>query len=69
QPTAGFDGSLAGLGAPMNTTYGDWITAGKPCLRQGCGHRHGDHIPSEDMECSDCDCLGFIGFARSSSTL
>jgi hypothetical protein len=53
----------------MNTTYGDWITAGKPCLRQGCGHRHGDHIPSEDMECCDCDCLGFIGFAHSSPTL
>jgi hypothetical protein len=53
----------------MNTTHGDWIAAGKPCLRQDCGHRHGDHIPSEDMECCDCDCLGFIGFAHSSLTL
>jgi len=47
----------------MSTTYESWVAAGKPCLRQNCGHRHGRHIPSEGMECNGCDCLGFIGFA------
>jgi hypothetical protein len=57
--------STAGLGgAPMSTSYEDWVAAGKPCLRQSCGHRHGDHIPSEDMECNKCDCLGFVSFAH-----
>jgi hypothetical protein len=48
-------------GALESTTYEDWVAAGKPCLRQNCGHRHGNHIPSEDMECNECDCLGFVG--------
>ncbi|MCW2649878.1 MAG: hypothetical protein JWR32_854 [Mycobacterium sp.] len=48
----------------MSTTYEDWVAAGKPCLRQSCGHRRGDHIPSEDMECDECDCLAFVGFAH-----
>jgi hypothetical protein len=50
--------------APTSTTYEGWVAAGKPCLRQNCGHRHGSHIPSEGMECSACDCLGFVGFAH-----
>jgi hypothetical protein len=49
---------------PTSTTYEGWVAAGKPCLRQNCGHRHGRHIPSEGMECNACDCLGFVGFAR-----
>jgi hypothetical protein len=53
----------------MSTTNEDWIAAGKPCLRKSCGHRHSDHIPSEDMECGECDCLGFVGFAYSSPSL
>jgi hypothetical protein len=56
--------SPAGVRAPMRTSYEDWVAAGKPCLRQSCGHRHGDHIPSEDMECNECDCLGFVGVAH-----
>jgi RNA polymerase sigma-70 factor (ECF subfamily) len=48
----------------MSTTYEDWVAAGKPCLRQSCGHRHADHIPSEAMECDICDCLRFIGSAH-----
>jgi hypothetical protein len=47
----------------MRAAYEDWVAAGKPCLRQACGHRHGDHIPSEAMECNACDCLRFVGFA------
>ena len=43
--------------APTSTTCENWVAAGKPCLRQNCGHRHGNHIPSEDMECNECDCL------------
>jgi hypothetical protein len=50
--------------APTSTTYEGWVAAGKPCLRQNCGHRHGSHIPSEGMECSACSCLGFVGFAH-----
>jgi hypothetical protein len=50
--------------APTSTTYESWVAAGKPCLRQNCGHRHCRHIPSEGMECSGCDCLGFVGFAH-----
>jgi RNA polymerase sigma-70 factor, ECF subfamily len=48
----------------MSTTYEDWVAAGKPCLRQSCGHHHGDHTPSEDMECNECNCLRFVGFAH-----
>lgn len=48
--------------APTSTSYENWVAAGKPCLRHTCGHRHGHHIPSEDMECNECDCLGFVGF-------
>jgi RNA polymerase sigma-70 factor, ECF subfamily len=48
----------------MSTTYEDWVVAGKPCLRTGCGHRHADHIPGEAMQCDICDCLRFIGSAR-----
>ena len=50
--------------APTSTTYEDWVAAGKPCLRQHCGHHRGNHIPSEAMECNACDCLGFVGFAH-----
>jgi hypothetical protein len=50
---------------PTSTTYENWVAAGKPCLRQNCGHHHGNHIPSEAMECNECDCLGFVGFAHS----
>jgi hypothetical protein len=50
--------------APMSTTYEGWVDAGQPCLRQNCGHRRGSHIPSEGMECNECDCLGFVGFAH-----
>jgi RNA polymerase sigma-70 factor (ECF subfamily) len=52
------------VGAPTNTTYEGWAAAGKPCLRQSCGHEHSSHIRSEGMECSKCDCLGFVGFAQ-----
>jgi hypothetical protein len=45
----------------MSTTYEGWVAAGKPCLRRGCGHRYGDHIPSEGMECDACDCPWFVG--------
>jgi hypothetical protein len=50
--------------APTSTTYENWVAAGKPCLRQNCGHRHGNHIRSVDMECNECDCLGFVGFGH-----
>ena len=50
--------------APTSTNYESWVAAGEPCLRHNCGHRHGNHIPSEDMECNECDCLGFVGFAH-----
>ena len=50
--------------APTRITYESWGAAGKPCLRQNCGHDRGNHIPSEGMECSECDCLGFVGFAH-----
>jgi hypothetical protein len=46
----------------MSTTYEGWVAAGKPCLRRGCGHCYGDHIPSEGMECDACDCPWFLGF-------
>jgi hypothetical protein len=49
--------------APVSFAYEEWVTAGKPCLRQSCGHHHADHIPSEAMECNQCDCLRFVGFA------
>lgn len=52
------------VAAPTSTTYENWVAAGKPCLRRNCGHRHGNHIPSEDMECNECDCLGFVGFGH-----
>jgi hypothetical protein len=52
----------AAMGASMRAGYQDWVAAGTPCLRQSCGHRHCDHIPSEAMECDACDCLGFVGF-------
>jgi hypothetical protein len=50
--------------APTSTNHESWVAAGKPCLRQNCGHDRGSHIPSEGMECSECDCLGFVGFAH-----
>jgi hypothetical protein len=50
--------------APTSTTYEGWVAAGKPCLRRNCGHHHGSHIPSEGMECNECDCLGFVSFAQ-----
>jgi hypothetical protein len=49
--------------APVSFAYEKWVAAGKPCLRQSCGHHHADHIPSEAMECNQCDCLRFVGFA------
>ena len=49
--------------ATASTTYESSVAARKPCLRQNCGHDRGSHIPSEGMECSECDCLGFVGFA------
>ena len=59
------DHRLVWVWAPTSTTYEGWVAAGKPCLRQNCGHRHGSHIPSEGMECNACGCLGFVGFAQS----
>ena len=50
--------------APTSTTYESGGALGKPCLRQTCGHDRGSHIPSEGMECSECDCLGFVGPAH-----
>ena len=32
--------------ATASTTYESWVAAGKPCLRQNCGHDRGSHIPS-----------------------
>lgn len=49
--------------APVSFAYEKWVAAGKPCLHQSCGHHHADHIPSEAMECNQCDCLLFVGFA------
>jgi hypothetical protein len=48
----------------VSFTYEKWVAAGKPCLRQSCGHPHADHIPSEAMECDQCDCLRLVGFAH-----
>ena len=50
--------------APASATYEGWVAAGKPCLRQNCGHRHSRHIPSEGMECNECACLEFVGFTH-----
>jgi hypothetical protein len=50
--------------APTSTTSEGWADAGKPCLRQNCGHLRRNHIPSEGMECNECDCLGFVGAAH-----
>ena len=55
--------------APSSTNYESWVAAGKPCLRYNCARRHGNHIPSEDMECSECGCLGFGGFAHSDDSI
>jgi hypothetical protein len=44
--------------ATTNTPYEGWVAAGKPCLRQNCGHNRGSHIPSEGMECSDATAWG-----------
>jgi hypothetical protein len=49
--------------APVSFAHEKWVAAGRPSLRQSCGHHHGDHIPSEAMECNQCDCLRFVGFA------
>ena len=54
--------------APTSTAHESWVAVGKPCLRQTCGHDRCSHIPSEGMECSECDCLGFVGFAQSDSS-
>ena len=54
--------------APTSTTYESWVALGKPCLRQTCGHDRGSHIPSEGMECSECDCLEFVGSAQSDNS-
>jgi Sigma-70 region 2 len=48
----------------VSLDFEKWAAAGKPCLRQSCGHPHADHIPSEAMECDQCDCLRFIGFTQ-----
>jgi RNA polymerase sigma-70 factor (ECF subfamily) len=48
----------------VSFTYEKWVAAGKPCLRQSCGRPHADHIPSEAMECDQCDCLRLVGFAH-----
>ena len=58
------DLSVISNAAPTSINYENWVAAGKPCLRQDCGHSHGNHIPSEAMECNECDCLGFVGFAH-----
>jgi hypothetical protein len=51
--------------APVSLDFEKWAAAaGKPCLRQSCGHPHADHIPNEAMECDRCDCPRFIGFAH-----
>ena len=50
--------------ALTSTTYESWVAGGKPCLRQNCGHDRGSHIASEGMECSECDCLGFVDLAH-----
>ena len=51
--------------APVSLGFEKWAAAaGKPCLRQSCGHPHADHIPSEAMECNQCDCPRFVGFAQ-----
>jgi len=50
--------------APTIATYKSWVAAGKPCLRRSCGHHRGSHIASEGMECSECDCPGFVDFAH-----
>jgi len=49
---------------PLSVAYEKWVGADKPCLRQSCGHPHADHIPSEAMECNQCDCPRFVGFAQ-----
>jgi hypothetical protein len=46
--------------APLSVAYEKWVGAGRPRLRQRCGHRNADHIPSEAMECDPCDCLRFV---------
>ncbi len=57
--------TAAGVSPPADVmTFEDWVAAGKPCMRNSCGHRHCDHIPSEAMECDSCNCLGFVGFAH-----
>jgi len=51
--------------APVSLDFEKWAAAaGKPCVRQSCGHPHADHIPSEAMECNQCDCPRFIGLAQ-----
>jgi len=50
--------------APHSVVYEKWVGAGKPCLHQSCGHPHADHIPSEAMECDQCDCLRFVRLAH-----
>lgn len=32
--------------APVRFAYKKWVAAGKPCLRQNCGHPHAVHIPA-----------------------
>jgi hypothetical protein len=49
--------------APVSFANEKWVAAGKPCLRQSCGHPHVDHIPGEAIECNQCDCLKFVGLA------
>jgi hypothetical protein len=62
------DHRLVWVWAPTSTTYEILVAVGKPCLRQTCGHDRASHIPSEGMECSECDCLGFVGFAQSDAS-
>jgi hypothetical protein len=50
--------------APVRFAYEKWVAAGKPCLRQSCGHPHADHIPSGAMECDQCDCARFVGLTH-----
>src|SRR5258705_8929102 len=50
--------------APVRFAYRKWVAAGKPCLRQSCGHPHAVHIPSGATECDQCDCARFVGLTH-----
>jgi hypothetical protein len=44
----------AAQGSAVSLGYEKWVAAGKPCLRQNCGHSRADHIPSDAMDCDRC---------------